>query len=97
MLVRVFMTPFVEKANVFRSDSDFVFVFLCMYTFEDRGVRMLGLVGDSSSSLVALVVTDHFSYSHLPTIGSVWSCSVMLGTQDPLERADGAQEQRIIF
>lgn len=45
-------------------------------------------VGASSSSPVALVVTDYFSYLHLPTIGSVWSCSVMLGTRDPSEGAD---------
>lgn len=64
---------------------------------EDHGVRTLGLVGDSSSSLVALVVTDHSGYSHLPTIGSVWSCPVMLCTQDTYEGAEGEREQRIGF
>lgn len=56
----------------------------------DCSARTFGLVGDSSSSLVALVVRLHFNYSHHPTIGSVWSCSVMLGTRGPLEGGDGA-------
>lgn len=52
---------------------------------------MCEFVGDPSSSTVALVVTGCFSYSHLLTIISVWSCSIMLGTQE------GEQEQRIKF
>lgn len=88
--------------------SDFsVYVYRCMCLFvctclgwsrEDHSVRMLGLVGDLSSSLVACVVTGHFSYSHPPTIGSVWSCSVMLGTQDTLKwSGKGKQGQRLRF
>lgn len=52
---------------------------------------MWEFVGDPSSYMVALVVTGHFSYSHLLTIVSIWSCSIMLGTQE------GEQEQRIKF
>lgn len=52
---------------------------------------MWEFVGDPSSSTVALVVTGCFSYSHLLTTISVWSCSIMLGTHE------GEQEQRIKF
>lgn len=48
---------------------------------DDQGFRMLGLGGDLSSSPVALEPTDHFRHSHLATIGSVWMCSVVSGTQ----------------
>lgn len=44
---------------------------------------------EPSSFLVACVVTNHFSYSHLAAIGSGWSCSVMLSTWDQRGRKAG--------